>query len=102
MAIDWYEESSTYRAIFDKGYELAPREARARAYQQGRLEEARRLIVQLGRRQFGKPAREIKAILDGITGINSLEHLYLLIARADQWPEWLRDQVRQMWLGAAL
>jgi predicted transposase YdaD len=66
------EESVIFQEILQKG------EARgeARGLSQGALDEARRMVLKLGRKRFGAPPAQAKAALTGITDVAELERLH--------------------------
>lgn len=71
------KESSTYQAILDEG----------RA--EGRAEEARRVLLLLGDKQFGSPDPGTRAALDAITDVNRLERLLQRLSEVSNWGELL-------------
>jgi hypothetical protein len=71
------EESVTYQKIIRKG------EAR------GKTEEARRILLLLGRDQFGEPSAEVQAALDAVADVSRLEELTLRLKHVSSWQELL-------------
>jgi hypothetical protein len=71
------KESVTYQAILSEG--LA----------EGRIEEARRLTVLLGRSRLGDPPAEVISALDAVTDVEKLEALCLRSQQAADWQELL-------------
>jgi predicted transposase YdaD len=75
------KESSTYQAILAEG--------RAEGLAAGRAEEARRLPLHLGGKKFGSPNTRIKAALEGIGSVESLEQLTERLLDVSGWDELL-------------
>ena len=69
------KESTTYQAIL--------REGKA----EGRLEEAKRLLLRQGHKRFGRPKVAIKSKIEAIADIVRLEHLSDRILDANSWDE---------------
>ena len=85
LGIRGIEESWVYQDILAKG--LAEGEAKGLA--KGRDEEARRILLDLGRRKLGQPD---ESVLARIAGLTDLEYLNLLINRildVSTWAELL-------------
>jgi len=72
-------ESSTYQMILDEGRV------------EGRVEEARTLLVQLGVDKFGVPSEDASRALETIADVERLERLIRRILRARSWDELLQD-----------
>lgn len=70
-------ESTTYQAILEEG--------RAEGLSKGRTEEARRLLLKLGRKQLGEPEAAIEA---GVRSIEDVDRLELLIERIGEVSNW--------------
>ena len=68
-------ESSTYQAILNEGEAIG--EARGRAIGQGtgRIEEARKTILTLGRKHFGELPPQMQASLDALTDVDTLDKI---------------------------
>ena len=66
-------ESSTYQAILDEG----------------RIEEAQKMILRLGRQKFGSPNDLIAAALQAITDLERLERMGDRILSVSTWNELL-------------
>jgi hypothetical protein len=76
MSIEkWMEESDTYLEILEKG------EAK------GRVAEAKRLLLRLGKLQFGIPDRAAKDALEAITDLERLEQLGERVLEVSSWQE---------------
>jgi Domain of unknown function (DUF4351) len=73
-------DSTTYQAILKEGF------------QEGREEEARRLLLRQGTRKFGKPDAAIIAAIEAIHDIDRLESLTdrVVDATAGDWNDLLR------------
>ncbi len=74
-------ESTTYQAILAEG--------RAEGEAQGRAEEARRILLRLGRRKFGPPEARIGAELRRVADLEQLERLADRELVASSWDELL-------------
>jgi predicted transposase YdaD len=73
------KESTTYQAIL--------REGKAEGKAEGRLEEAKRMLLRLGRERFGQPNAAIKSKIEAIADVIRLEHLSIRIFKANSWEE---------------
>ncbi len=71
------KESVTYQAILEEG--LA----------EGKTAEARRLLLLVGRDQFGEPSANVRAAVDAVTDVKRLEELTVRVKHAASWPELL-------------
>jgi hypothetical protein len=67
------KESVTYRAIL----------------REGKAEEARKILLLQGRKQFGAPSAEVLAALDAVTDVPRLEELSVRLLQASSWQELL-------------
>ncbi len=67
------KESVTYQAILEEG----------------EANEARKILLLLGRRRFGEPSSEAVAALDGVTDVQKLEELAVRLLQATSWQELL-------------
>lgn len=77
-------ESSTYQAILAEG------EARGEA--RGRADEARRIVLRLGRQKFGPPDARINAALRRIADLERLERLADGVLGASSWDELIAER----------
>ena len=79
------KESVTYQAILSEG------EAKglARGKAEGKAEEARHLLLLLGREQFGEPTADVQAAVDALADLNRLEELTVRLRHAATWHELL-------------
>jgi predicted transposase YdaD len=67
------KESVTYQAILEEG----------------EVKEARKLLLLLGRDQFGEPSAEVQTALDALTDVSRLEELTLRLKHVSSWQELL-------------
>jgi predicted transposase YdaD len=77
LGIPGIEESSVYQGIFHKG--------KAEGKAEGRAEEARMILLSLGRRQLGQPDQQV---LDRIAAIADPDRLHALIPRLFDVTTW--------------
>ena len=75
------KESTTYQAILEEG--------KAEGEAKGKAEEARRMLLLLGREQLGEPSAKIVARLDAVTDLSQLEALGLRLLHVKTWEELL-------------
>ena len=75
------KESVTYQAIIEEG--------KIEGKIEGKVEEARRILLLLGRDQFGEPSAGVQATLDAITDVNRLEELTVRSNHVSSWQELL-------------
>jgi predicted transposase YdaD len=75
------EESVTYQKIIRKG--------KAEGRVEGKVEEARKILLMMGRNRFGEPSAEVTARLDAVTDLNRLEALIVRLYQATSWQELL-------------
>ena len=66
-------ESDTYQAIVEEG----------------RLEEARRIILDVGAERFGEPSQDIQGVIGRIVDIDRLRRLHRHLLKAADWQELL-------------
>ncbi len=71
QGVQGMRDSDTYMAILDEG----------------RLEEAKKLILQLGQEQFGAPDESVTAALNGLEDLERLERMGVRLLRAASWRE---------------
>ena len=79
-------DSTTYQAILDEG--RAEGELKGRT--EGQMEEARRLLLRLGRKRLGDPEEAVKAAVRAITDVERLELLAERITEVGSWQDLLR------------
>jgi predicted transposase YdaD len=75
------KESVTYQAILEEGEAIG--EAK------GKAEEARNMLLLLGRDRFGEPSAKIMSILDAMTDLGQLEALAIRLLHVKSWEELL-------------
>lgn len=73
------KESTTYQAILEEG--------KAEGVTKGKAEEARKMLLLMGREQFGEPSARIVALLDAVTDLGQLEALGLRLLHVKTWEE---------------
>ena len=86
-------DSTTYQAILEegrvegltKGRAEGRAEGRTEGLSMGRIEEARQLLLRLGRKRFGQSDATVEA---AVQAINDLERLELLIERMLEVGTW--------------
>jgi hypothetical protein len=71
------KDSVTYQAILEEGKA------------EGKAEEARRILLLLGRDRFGDPPADVRAALDGLADVTRLEELAVRLKQAASWQELL-------------
>ena len=91
------KESVTYQAILEEGMAegraigeargVAIGEAKGKA--EGQAEEARKILLLLGRDQFGQPSATEQSVLEGLTDVSRLEELTVRLKHAASWQELL-------------
>jgi predicted transposase YdaD len=73
------QESTTYQAILRKAREQGLEEARREQWdlgrEEGRTEEAQRLLIRQGTKRFGKPDTAVLAAIESIRDVERLESL---------------------------
>lgn len=82
-------ESVTYQAILAEGRE----EGREEGALQGRITEARRILLLQGSKRFGSPSEETLSALDRITQIEQMEQLLALLLDVESWAELLSAEL---------
>ncbi len=71
------KESSTYQAILEEGKT------------EGKAEEARKMLLLLGRDRFGEPSARILALLHAVTDLGRLETMAIRLLHVTAWEELL-------------
>ncbi len=64
-------------------------EGKAKGKAKGKAEEARRVLLLLGREQFGEPSAKIVASLDAVTDLARLEALAVRLLHVKTWEDLL-------------
>jgi hypothetical protein len=75
------KESTTYQAILEEG--------KAEGEAKGKAEEARKMLLLMGRERFGEPSAQITALLDAAIDLSQLEALMIRLLHAKTWEELL-------------
>jgi predicted transposase YdaD len=75
----YMRESSTYQAILREG--IVEGEAK------GRTEEARRMLLQHGRKHLGPPSPTFEAMVAAMTDVNQIEELSVRSSDVSSWEE---------------
>ncbi len=73
------QESTTYQAILRKGIE------------QGRMQEAKRTLLNMGSKRFGVPDRRHAAFIDSISDLKQVDELNLRLFDVTGWEELLGE-----------
>ena len=81
QGVETMKESTTYQAILSEG--------KAEGVAEGKTEEARNMLLLLGRRRFGEPPPEAVAALDALSDVSRLEELGVRLLEASSWQELL-------------
>jgi predicted transposase YdaD len=76
---NYMTESTTYQAILREG------EAKGKA--EGKAEEARRLLLRLGRKQFGPAPANFEAAIQAMTDVEKLEDLSERVLEVSSWDD---------------
>ncbi len=86
-------DSTTYQAILEEGRAEGLTEGRIEGRTEGvslgRMEEARRILLRLGRKRMGEPDATIEAIVRATNDLKRLELLVERIFDVKSWPELL-------------
>jgi hypothetical protein len=75
--------TATYRAILAEGV--------GRGLEQGRLTQARSIVLRLGERRFGAPSAETRVAIERIASVERLEALAERVLDVENWQELLTD-----------
>ena len=76
------KESSTYQYMMEEG--------RAEGREQGRVEEARRMLLLIGGKRFGETDADTQVAVNRITSQQQLEQLATRLFEVESWQELLR------------
>jgi predicted transposase YdaD len=77
------EESVTYQAILRKGRAAGLAEGKA----EGKAEEAKQLLLRMGRKRFGPPEPRIGAAIESIAELERVELLVDRLLDVASWDE---------------
>jgi predicted transposase YdaD len=83
----YMRDSTTYQAILREGEAKGKAEGKAEGIAQGKAEEARGLVLRLGRKQFGPPAPQFEAKIQAMTDVEKLEELSERVLDVSSWDE---------------
>lgn len=83
------KESSTYQAILAEGRSEGLMEGRVEGRAEGRVDEARNLVLRLGRRRFGPSNARSEAALAAVDSVERLEQLAERVLEVETWEELL-------------
>ena len=75
-------DSTTYQAILDEG--------RVEGELKGRAEEARQMLLRLGRKRLGKPKQKAIDAVRSLDDVNRLELLIERLLEVNTWQELLQ------------
>jgi predicted transposase YdaD len=79
-------DSETYQAILDEGRVEGENKGRA----EGQTEEARKLLLRLGRKHLGEPGATVEAAVRAITDVERLEVLVERLTDVAGWQDLLQ------------
>jgi hypothetical protein len=82
-------ESSVYQAILAEGEAKGKAEGIAEGEAKGKAEEAKKILLRLGRKRFGPPDKATRATLEALTDLNRLEDLSERVLVVTSWQELL-------------
>lgn len=87
-------DSETYQAILDEGRAegilMGENKGRAEGRTEGQAEEARKLLLRLGRKHLGEPAATVEAAVRAITDVERLEVLVERLTEIASWQDLLQ------------
>jgi predicted transposase YdaD len=86
LKIRGIEESSFYQEIM----ELGEARGEARGMAEGKAEEARGLLLKLGRKKFGVPGRHVLEEIEGLSDLKRLERLCERLLSVSSWDDLVR------------
>jgi hypothetical protein len=89
LGIRGIEESSVYQDIFAKGEAKGRAEGEAKGRAEGEVEEARKILLGLGRKRLGQPDERVLALVAGISDPDRLNLLLDRILDVASWDELL-------------
>ena len=88
------KESSTYQAILVEGRNEGLTEGLTEGRAKGRAEEARRILLRIGRKSLGQPDAATLASIEAIQDVERLEELTERLLEVASWPELLAPRPR--------
>jgi len=83
------KESVTYQAIIEEGEALGLAKGKAEGIAEGRINEARSLVLLLGKRRFGVPPEVVVEKLNSIQDLAVLESIAEQVVEVDGWDQLL-------------
>ncbi|HEX8203436.1 MAG TPA: DUF4351 domain-containing protein [Isosphaeraceae bacterium] len=83
------EESVTYQAILRKGRAAGLAEGKAEGKVVGKAEEAKQLLLRMGRKRFGPPEPQTVATIESIAELERAEQLVERLLDVASWDELL-------------
>ncbi len=83
-------DSTTYQAILDEGRAEGEIKGRAEGLTMGQIEEARQLLLRLGRKRLGPPEPTVEATIRAINDLQRLEGLIERLLDVGDWQDLLR------------
>ncbi len=89
LGIRGIEDSWVYQDIFTKGEAKGRAEGEARGRAEGELEEARKILIGLGRKRLGQPDESVQATIAAVGDLGRLDLLLERLLDAANWEELL-------------
>ncbi len=86
------EDSTTYQLVLNKGAALGEARGEARGITLGAIEEARGMVLRLGRLRFGPPPEGIVAAVQGVTDRERLELMAERLFTAAGWDDLIQPR----------
>ena len=83
------KESVTFQAILDEGRREGREEGRKEGREEGKLQEARDLLIRVGRKRLGSPTASIVKRIKRIEDRLRLEELLVRLNDVENWNELL-------------
>ncbi|MFN0055563.1 MAG: DUF4351 domain-containing protein, partial [Planctomycetales bacterium] len=84
-------ESVTYQAILEEGREEGREEGLVAGLEKGRSSEARRIVLTLGTKRFGRPSVKVRKSIETIADPDVLERLATRLLDVESWAELLNN-----------
>jgi predicted transposase YdaD len=89
LGIRGIEESWVYQDIFTKGEAKGRAEGEAKGRAEGEVEEARKILLGLGRKKLGQPDEQVLARIAGLSDLAYLNRLLERLFDVTSWDELL-------------
>ncbi len=80
-------ESSTYQAILNEGEAIGEARGKSIGEVAGRIAEARKTILTLGRKRFGELPANLQTSLDAVSDVDALDEIIDRILDVESWDE---------------